>query len=251
MNAPLVPPPGQEPPMGETVQSPADAPAPSSPSMPRRLLRWWARHPATASWLSLIGFVLMAVLLARASPSEVLALAILLPVLGIGLWSFVRGVIAVFRDRHRPAWKRVLQGLALVALPALIVGIVLPNFLAASRRSKTTRAASDTRAAVSWIVAFGNEKGRYPSSLKVLRDSGYLTMPDEDPWGQPFVLAPILSEGRTRRDADDVYVYSRGPCGTGTYEPTRWKEEPGWFWNTGECGAVGYSSMYGSFIGRP
>jgi len=63
------------------------------------------------------------------------------------------------------------------------------------------------------------------------------------PWGYRGVLSPQFSEGSKPRADDDVYVYSKGPKGTGTYlRPFT----P----NTGRDGSVDYSSLYGSWHGR-
>ena len=68
----------------------------------------------------------------------------------------------------------------------------------------------------------------------------YYNIPDKDPWGNDYVLAPVLTEGRTPTEGDNVYVYSRGPKGTGVY-PQPFTH------NTGEDGPIGYSSVDGRF----
>lgn len=60
----------------------------------------------------------------------------------------------------------------------------------------------------------------------------------------------MLAQGGKLQAGDDVYVYSKGFCGTGTYEPTRWRKDPQGGLDTGKCGAAGYSSLYGSFVGQ-
>lgn len=111
------------------------------------------------------------------------------------------------------------------------------------------RAASDARGAVTQAVVYANEEGVYPTSITVLKNSGYLNMLDKDPWGNLWVLSPVLLAGSQPKAGDDVYVYSRGICGTGTYTPRAWKWERGSA-DTGKYGAVGYSSLYGSFRGH-
>ena len=100
------------------------------------------------------------------------------------------------------------------------------------------RAKSDTKTAVTQAIVYANDKHVYPTSLKVLRDAGYANVPDIDHWGNPYVLAPVLTSGAKPRDGDDVYIYSKGPKGTGTYPRP-------FTLNTREDGSVGYSSLYG------
>lgn len=64
--------------------------------------------------------------------------------------------------------------------------------------------------------------------------------PWKDPWGNDYVLSPVLTEGRTPQAGDDVYIYRRGPKGTGVYP------EP-FTHSTGPEGAIGYSSLHGTF----
>ena len=116
----------------------------------------------------------------------------------------------------------------------------------APRRPPAARAASDTKTAVTQALVYSSDHGVYPTSVKVLRDAGYVNVADKDTWGRDWVLSPALTQGRAWKAGDDVYVYSKGPCGTGTYEPTRWGRSTGEM-DTGKCGAVGYSSIYGSF----
>lgn len=102
----------------------------------------------------------------------------------------------------------------------------------------TPHALSYTKTAVTQAIVYANDKNVYPTGLKVLRDSGYANVPDTDPWNSPYVLAPVLTSGAKPRDGDDVYIYSKGPKGTGTYRRP-------FTLNTGEDGSVGYSSLYG------
>lgn len=111
-----------------------------------------------------------------------------------------------------------------------------------SRRQPYARAASDTKTALTQAIVYANDKGGYPTSLKILRDSGYANVLDTDPWGNPYLLSPQLRQGAKPNATDDIYIYSRGPRGTGQYHQR--------FPNTGNDGAVGYSSIYGSFQGE-
>jgi len=135
----------------------------------------------------------------------------------------------------------------LIVLPILSVwaGILFVNNPGALNwqhvnKYKAARASSDAKTAVTQSIVYANDHNAYPTSMKVLRDAGYANIADTDPWGREWVLAPVLTQGGAPKAGDDVYVYSKGPCGTGTYVP-------GGSWDTGKCGAVVYSSIYGSF----
>ncbi len=91
-------------------------------------------------------------------------------------------------------------------------------------------------------MVYASDHGVYPTSITVLREGEikYTVIPDKDPWGNDYVLAPVLTEGTTPTEGDNVYVYSRGSKGTGVY-PQPFAH------NTGEDGAIGYSSVDGRF----
>jgi type II secretory pathway pseudopilin PulG len=127
-----------------------------------------------------------------------------------------------------------------VFIVGMLTAIAIPNLLSAQRRSRYTKAAADTKTAVTQAMVYGMEKNAYPTSLQALRDAGLASIPSNDPWGVPFQLAPDLLAGN--RPGGEVYVYSKGPYGTGAY-PNPFTS------NTGAGGSVGYSSVYGSWTG--
>lgn len=235
--------------MDEVRKPKADAPVPTPPSLLRQLSRWAIAHPATVFWLSLAGMFVIGDMVPPDWPRG-LGVAGLLLLGALALVSYVSGVIGVFRPARSPARTRLLQGLSLLVLPAWLVLIAMPYIKSAPRMPRLQRAASDARTAATQALVFGKDKGVYPTSLKALRDSGYANVPDTDRWDRPYVLAPILAEGRTPQNGDDVYVYSKGACGTGTYEPARWRKDSSGSLDSGKCGAVGYSSVHGAFIGQ-
>ena len=87
---------------------------------------------------------------------------------------------------------------------------------------------------------YAKDKGVYPTSLEVLVEEGYMAPIPKDPWGNDWVLSPVLTEGRAPKEGDNVYVFSRGPKGTEEY-PRPFTSE------TGHDGAVGWSSVDGCF----
>jgi prepilin-type N-terminal cleavage/methylation domain-containing protein len=129
-----------------------------------------------------------------------------------------------------------------VAIIGILAAIAIPNMLNSQRRSRYARAASDARTAVTQSLTYATDKGTYPVSLETLRGSGYASVPDADPWGNAFVLAPIISGGSRPASGDDVYIYSKGAGTSGTYTPG--------LSSTGTGGSVGYSSVYGAFTGE-
>ena len=89
---------------------------------------------------------------------------------------------------------------------------------------------------------YAKDNGVYPTSITVLREGDvvYCACPDKDPWGNDYVLSPLLTQGGTPKEGDNLYVYSRGPKGTGVY-PSPFTSD------TGHDGAVGWSSVDGCF----
>jgi prepilin-type N-terminal cleavage/methylation domain-containing protein len=134
----------------------------------------------------------------------------------------------------------LIELLAVVFIVGMLTAIAVPNILSAQRRSRYTQAAADTKKAVTQALVYGLERKAYPTSLQVLRNTGFLTISDNDPWGTPFQLGPELLAGRP--PGGEAYVFSKGPYGTGTYPSTFTSD-------TGAGGSVGYSSAYGSWTG--
>ncbi len=91
-------------------------------------------------------------------------------------------------------------------------------------------------------MVYASDHGVYPTSITVLREGEikYTVIPDKDPWGNDYVLSPVLTEGRKPQEGDNVYVFSRGSKGTGVY-PRPFTSD------TGEDGSIGYSSVDGRF----
>jgi len=114
----------------------------------------------------------------------------------------------------------------------------------AQTRAWYVRAAGDTMIAVTQAIKYAQDKGVYPTSINALREGEivYCACRDKDPWGNDYVLSPLLTEGRTPKEGDNVYVYSRGPIGKGVY-PQPFTSD------TGEDGSIGYSSVDGCFAG--
>jgi prepilin-type N-terminal cleavage/methylation domain-containing protein len=136
----------------------------------------------------------------------------------------------------------LIELLIVVAIIGILASIAIPNLLSAHRKTRYSRAAADTRSAVTQAIVYATDRNVYPSNIKMIRDAGLTNIDDTDPWGATYVLSPTLSGGVLPGYADDVYIYSKGASIAGAY-PVPFVS------NTGPGGSVGYSSVYGSWTG--
>jgi hypothetical protein len=165
-----------------------------------------------------------------------LSIDIAVMALGGIAWSIGVIVLAFVARRQIRRSRGLLTGRAWanLALALGVIGFFSCMIFTPSLGTRSTtaigisRARSETKVAVDHAVQFGQEQKVYPKSLEVLRKGLNINVPDTDPWGRPYVLADQLIRGAAPRPDDDVYIYSRGRFGKGT-------------------GAVGYSTIYGSF----
>jgi type II secretory pathway pseudopilin PulG len=177
------------------------------------------------------------------TPLGIFLKLVLLIVLISPVVAMVLGIVAATRI-HRSQGRLKGRGFANMGVAlgfiSLFLLILIPNLQTASRRSRRSIAASDAKTAVTQAIVYASDNGVYPTSIKVLREGEivYCACPYTDRWGNDYVLSPVLTQGSEPKEGDNVYVYSRGPEGTGVY-PRPFTSD------TGPDGSVGYSSVHG------
>jgi prepilin-type N-terminal cleavage/methylation domain-containing protein len=142
----------------------------------------------------------------------------------------------------------LIELLIVVAIIGILAAIAIPNLLSAQKRAKYSRAAADTKTAVTQAIVYQNDKNLYPGTLSNLRTSGYANVSDTDPWSSSGAvsnyLVSILFSGTTT--SVQIHVCSLGAgktdttCQTGDYSALPVSVDGN--------GSVGYSATYGSWM---
>ncbi|HWU38654.1 MAG TPA: prepilin-type N-terminal cleavage/methylation domain-containing protein [Candidatus Acidoferrum sp.] len=136
----------------------------------------------------------------------------------------------------------LIELLIVVTIIGILAMIAIPNLISAQRKTRYSRAISDAKTATTQAMVFATDRNVYPTSIQAIRDATLANLRDVDPWGNPYVLCPALTGALSPGASVDVYIYSKGPSATGSYP------DP-FVTNTGPGGSVGYSSVYGSWMG--
>ena len=136
----------------------------------------------------------------------------------------------------------LIELLIVVLIVGILAMIAIPNVINAQRKTRYSRAASDTKVATTQAVLYATDRNVYPTSIQVIRDAMLTNLSDVDPWGNSYILCPALTGALSPGVTGDVYIYSRGAGAAGSYPNP-------FMTNTGPGGSVGYSSVYGSWMG--
>ncbi len=149
----------------------------------------------------------------------------------------------------RPGFTMIelLLGMAIVAV---LLSIAIPMLQNAQLRARYTRAGANARVIVTQSIAFGVTNGVYPRGIAELRSSGYVSLPDQDPWNTDYQLCSALTNGASMDSLADLWVCSLGPVHVGNCPgPTGSALDINGFPTTGMNGSVGFSSVYGPWSG--
>lgn len=141
----------------------------------------------------------------------------------------------------------LIELLIVVAIIAILAAISIPNLLNAQRRSRYSRAATDTKTAVSQAVMYQNDRNVYPGTIANLRSSGFANVTDNDPWRLPYVVSNLFSDtSLTPSSGTEIHVCSKGVTGAAPdCTPADLSSTPASVFN----GGVGYSATYGGWMG--
>ncbi|MGH7360519.1 MAG: prepilin-type N-terminal cleavage/methylation domain-containing protein, partial [Candidatus Methylomirabilales bacterium] len=146
----------------------------------------------------------------------------------------------------------LIELLIAVAIIGILAAIAVPNLLGTRRRAQYTRAASDTKTAVTQAIVYQNDLSLFPGTMANLRATGYANVVDLDPWGNPWVTTALFQDTTFPVDASsEVHVCSEGPIGNGGPADDCAVADLNAFLPSGTPdGGVGYSATYGSWQGR-
>jgi prepilin-type N-terminal cleavage/methylation domain-containing protein len=138
----------------------------------------------------------------------------------------------------------LIELLVVVAIIGILATIVIPSLLSAQLKARYARAATDTKTAVTQAMVFSSDKNRNPGDMKTLREHGYATIADNDPWNTGWVYSTAFATTTQPAASGEMAICSKGPAASGTCA------FPVMTSDTGFDGSVGYSSLYGSWQGR-
>ncbi|HSB73846.1 MAG TPA: type II secretion system protein [Candidatus Methylomirabilis sp.] len=143
----------------------------------------------------------------------------------------------------------LIELLIVVAILGILAAIAVANLQNARLRTNYSRAASDTKTAVTQAVVYQNDYMVFPGTLSNLRMSAYANVPDRDPWATDYVVSNLFGDNTPPLDAGrEVHVCSKGPTKAAVDCDEADLDE---ILPSGTlAGGVGYSAIYGSWQGR-
>jgi prepilin-type N-terminal cleavage/methylation domain-containing protein len=143
----------------------------------------------------------------------------------------------------------LIELLIAVAVIGILAAIALPNLQGARRKAQYSRAAADTKTAVSQSIVYQNDYTVFPGTIANLRGMSYVSVADQDSWNTPWVTTLLFQDNTPpANDSLEVHVCSRGPsraapdCDAAdlTFTPASGTLD----------GGIGYSASYGPWQGR-
>ena len=142
----------------------------------------------------------------------------------------------------------LIELLIVVAIIGILAAIAIPNLLSARRRANYSRAASDTKTAVTQAIVYQNDYAVYPGNIAKLRTDGYANVTDNDPWARPWITTLLFQDTSIPVTAsNEVHVCSEGPAAAAAdCVQADLVATPA---SGNANGGVGYSATYGSWMG--
>jgi len=143
----------------------------------------------------------------------------------------------------------LIELLIVVAILAIVAVIAIANLQGARRRAQYSRAAADTKTAVTQAMVYQNDTNVYPGTIANLRVTGYANVPDRDPWNTLWVTTALFGDTALPLDASaEVHVCSEGPSLAAADCDAA--DLTGVLPSGTLDGGIGYSAFYGSWQGR-
>jgi len=142
----------------------------------------------------------------------------------------------------------LIELLIVVALIGIMAAIAIPYLVSAQQKARYSRAAAETKIAVTTALLYKNDMNQYPGTLATLRMSGFGNVPDNDPWKVPYVVSNLFADtGTPPAGANtELHVCSNAtlaaPSCNGADLTGIPPSVPG--------GSVGYSATYGAWAGK-